>query len=139
MSRLFLIIDITEQVLIHCKGPNFGPDFKNQVFDVFLFCTVAAKEISNQSNTDVIFKGSITSLKSCCWYKGCKVDVTWLKSSFTCIVPLRLESVKCALCSDNNLEANKVSRRKVVALTGGARCYSKQGIKRLIDPLESSK
>ena len=97
-----------------------------------------AKGTSIQEKVDV--KEASQVQESCCWYKGCKVDLTWLQSSFPCIVSLRIEKrkgVKCTLCSDNILEAKKVSRKGVVPLADGARCDSKQGIERLIDHLKS--
>lgn len=114
------------------------PEHSQQISEVSNKEESVSCKASIQANIDA--EPTSQTQESHCWYKGCKVDLTWLKSAFPCLVSLKIgkrKGVKCTLCCDNIIEAKKASRRGVVPLADGVRCDSKQAIERLIDHLKS--
>lgn len=74
------------------------------------------------------------------WYKGCKVDVSWLKQTFPSLTPIKLgkrNGLKCVVCFDNIVEAQKAARNGTVPIADGIRCDERKAIQRVIDHMKS--
>lgn len=80
------------------------------------------------------------STSSVRFYKGCKCNVVWLKSTYPCLVPVKLgkkNALKCTLCHDNIVEAKQAARNGQVPMADGVRCDEAKAIDRIIDHLSS--
>lgn len=74
------------------------------------------------------------------WYKGCKVDVSWLKQTFPSLTSIKLgkrNGLKCVVCFDNMVEAQKAARNGTVPIADGIRCDERKAIQRVIDHVKS--
>lgn len=74
------------------------------------------------------------------WYKGSKLDVTWLLQTFSMLKKIKLDKrsgLKCMLCFEQISEALKFSRNRQVPIADGIRCDGKRELMRVVDHLHS--
>jgi len=74
------------------------------------------------------------------WYKGFKLDVSWLLKTYQCLEKIKLgnrNGIKCQLCWKHITEAQKYSKNGRVPIADGVRCEGKERLERIIDHLKS--
>lgn len=73
------------------------------------------------------------------WYKGSKLDLSWLLKTYSVLEKVKLgnkrSGIKCAICSKHIQEAKKFSRNGTLPIADGVRCDGKKELERIIDHL----
>ncbi|KAL4148449.1 hypothetical protein QTP88_002689 [Uroleucon formosanum] len=79
-----------------------------------------------------------TETKKSEWYKGSKLDISWILQTYSFFQKIKLGKrygIKCMTCFTHIQEAKKFSKNGTIPIADGVRCDSQNKLERIIDHL----
>jgi hypothetical protein len=79
-----------------------------------------------------------TETKKSEWYKGSKLDISWILQTYSFFQKIKLGKrygIKCKTCFTHIHEAKKFSKNGTIPIADGVRCDSQNKLERIIDHL----